>query len=340
MKKKKIRTITSIALGLVVIFSLAQTSCKRKDEKQFIMVTKFVLGDVKVKSQSGTRALQPGDGIAVGSTVITGKGSLIDMQYGNKGVFRLSENTELRVDRLISTTEKDDSSMTMEKGKVFVVMSKFKKGSSLKIKTPTAVASVRGTTFKVSAGKKTSRIDVLSGKIRVNPVQEGKIIEEVEKEVEKNKTVELNEKDVEEIITKEKKEITVAALKTEEIDEIREEAKNINADKNLNTSLQKEAENLGIKIEIAKEVKKKDDEKELEEKKKKEEAERKKQAEELKKKEEKNRAMEKLKRERLNKERLKKKRLEEERIAREKLERKKKKEQEKKEGSIKNIPTL
>jgi hypothetical protein len=337
---KNRRIINFAAAILALIFSLAPVSCKKKVEKQYVMVTKFVLGDVKVKSLAGIRALQPGDGIEVASTVITGKGSLIDIQYGNKGVFRINENSELKVERLISTPEKDDSAMTMGKGRVFVVMSKFKKGSSLKIKTPTAVASVRGTSFRVSAEKESSRIDVLSGKIRVNPVQKGRVIEEVEKEVEQNKTVELDEKEVEEIVTKKKKEITIAVLKTEEIDEIREEAKNIKADKNLNRSLKKEAEDLGIKIEIAKEVVGKDDEKELEERKKKEVDEQKKKAEEIKRKEERKQALQKQKRERLKKERLERERLEKERIAREKLERKKKKEQEKREGSVKNIPSL
>ncbi len=346
-KKRSLFNLTVFGLALVLI---ANISCKKETEKEFVMVTKFVLGDVKARSQSGTHALQPGDGIETGNTVITGKGSLIDIQYGNKGVFRLSENTELQIDRLISTPEKDDSSMTMGSGKVFVVMSKFTKGSNLKIKTPTAVASVRGTSFRVSADKKAARIDVLSGKIKVNPVKKGKVIEEVEKVVEKNKTVKLDVKEVEEITTDKTKEIAVAALKTEEIEEIREEAKDLKADKNLNTSLKKEAENLGIKIEIAEEVSKKDAEKELEEKKKKEEAERKKKEEELKKKEEEKQALQKreserlrnerLAKERLRKERLEKERLEKERLVQKELERKKKREQEKKEGSVKNIPNM
>lgn len=338
--KKNIQSVNFLILVLVLIFSMAQFSCKKKSEEVFILVTKFVLGDVKVKSQLGTRALLPGDGIAVESTIITGNGSLIDIQYANKGVLRLNENTELKVDRLISTTEKDDTSVTMRKGKVFVVMSKFKKGSSLKIKTPTAVASVRGTSFRVSADKETSRIDVLSGKIKVNPVKKGKVIEEIEKEVEKNKTVKLDVKEIEEITTNNKKEIAVAVLNTEEIEEIREEAKDIKADKNLNSSLKKEAENLGIKIKVIKDVEKKDDEKELEEKKMKENAERKRKEEELKRNEEKRQTLEKLKREHLAKEQLEKERLEKERLIQKELERKKKKEREKKEGSVKNIPNM
>ncbi len=85
---------------------------------------------------------------------------------------------------------------------MFVTVSKLAKGSSFEVASPTTIAAVRGTSFRVTADENSSRIDVLSRKIKVNPVQEGKVIESIETVIETNNTVSLDIKDVEKIVGK------------------------------------------------------------------------------------------------------------------------------------------
>lgn len=308
-------------------------SCANKAKEATTLTVHSVFGDARLLSQNGERQLAPGDTVAQNDTVRTGAASIIDIVYGTSGLIRINENSQVRMTTLFTGEGANQSRMDMANGKMFVTVSKLAKGSSFEVASPTTIAAVRGTSFRVTADENSSRIDVLSGRIKVNPVQEGKVIESIETVIETNNTVSLDIKDVEKIM-EEKKEIEVAVLKQEEITAIREEVKDIKPVERLEDTVKQEIEQVMVAPPVDTEAEKR------------REDELKKQAEVERVKAEKEKKdrlaavrseKERLAREQAEKERLAREQAEKERLERERIEKQK---QETKEKRVKNIPNL
>ncbi len=318
----QIRICVLIMAALIFVFP----ACKPK-EKEALMTVQSTFGQVQIASASGERAPQPGDALAQGDTIITGKSSLMDILYGTRGVIRINENTHIKLSTLLAEGDKEQARMEIDRGKVFITVSKLTKGSTMEIVSPTTIAAVRGTSFRVTADENSSRIDVLSGKINVNPVKEGKVVEGAEKVVETNNAVVVDTKTVEAIIEK-KKEIEVVILKPAELEEIRDEVKDMKPAEKLDESTKQEFREVVLEVKDGKAAEKKKEEEELLLKEKKE-----KEAKDKSARLEKARA----EKERLEMERVEKERIEKERRDKELAEKKK---QETKEQRVKNIPNL
>lgn len=312
----------SISLILLLLISLP-ISCKKEKPEASQLIVQSTIGNVTVQSATVKRVPLVGDVIKEGEMIVTKDRSVIDIQYGTQGVLRISENSRVTIAVLLSSEAGDQTNLTMDEGKLFVTISKLRKNSKFEVSTKTSVAAVRGTTFRVVARAKSSKIDVLSGRIRVNPVKDGKVIEGVEKVVETNRTVVLDEKIVEEIVEK-KKEIEVATLKPEDVDEIREEVKDITVSEKVAEEVKKEIKEVVLEEKV-------DEEAKLEKEREAEAAKRRLEADRLKR--------EKLERERLEQEQAERERSERERAEQERIA-KEKKEQETKEQRVRNIPNL
>ena len=364
MNKKAIfRIKTALILSAVILPLFILSTCKKEvARKKSLLTVQSVFGEVRVRSEGQVKNPGVGDEILKSSTITTGKKSIIDIRYGNSGVLRINENSNLTVTELFSEKGSNKTKLDMKGGKVFVTMSKLTKGSSFRVKTPTAIAAVRGTSFRVSASDTKSRIDVISGKIKVNPVKKGVVIEKVERIVEPNKAVELDIKTVAKV-EKDANAIKVVALKKEVIEEIREEVKNIKIDKKMDIEVENEIKEAGIEVKVVSDVFNKAEEKAImderkgsedadkqdelaeKEKEKLEKEARLKQAENERIKNNKleqarigkeNRERKLMEQKRLEKERIEKLRLEKERLERERI----KKETKRREGRVKNIPNL
>jgi hypothetical protein len=225
MNKLKISVIIYLTIGLLSV------SCGKKEvpvaetEEQFIFKVQFVLGDVKIAGANGEKAANQGDSLAVNDVITTGKKAVADLLYGKSGVIRISENSKLIVTSMADKTN-NDTVMTMDNGKVLCTLAKLK-GTGFKVKTPTAVASVRGTSFSVLSDKKGAKLAVVKGTVAVNPVKEGKIIEDKSIDVEAgNRTDYIDKKAVEKIMTG-KMEIPVMEMTPAEKIEIQSEVKDI-----------------------------------------------------------------------------------------------------------------
>jgi hypothetical protein len=213
--------IMLFAAALLVI----SFNCKKQDGEQLITVTTAV-GDVKLITAKGETAPKSGDLVAQGDTVVTGKASMVDLVYGDKGIIRISENSNVKIETLIAAQESDTARLAMDKGKLFVTISRLKKESSFEVKSSTSVAAVRGTSLRVTADENGSRVDVLKGKVNVVPVNKGNAVPEAAKVVEENRTVALDVQTVTAIAEK-KQEIEVAVIPKEEVQAIQEEIKTI-----------------------------------------------------------------------------------------------------------------
>ncbi|HNU90759.1 MAG TPA: FecR domain-containing protein [Spirochaetota bacterium] len=308
---------------LCILFVSFTLSCSKKSEESTTLGVNTVIGEVKISSLNGERPAAPGDVIAESDTVVTGHASMVDIVYGTSGIIRINENSMVRMTSLFAGEGAGKSRMDISKGKMFVTVSKLGKGASFEVASPTTIAAVRGTSFRVTADKNSSRIDVLAGRIKVNPVREGRIIEEIETVVETNGTVALDTKAVEKIV-EDKKPIEVAVLKDEEITAIREEIKDIKPIEKLDKSVGQEIQQViiappvdtGVENQKAEELKKQAlDESAKADREKRDRL-----------------AAARAEKERLAREQAEKERLERERIAKEK--------QDTKEKRVKNIPNL
>jgi hypothetical protein len=159
------------------------SSCKKEtpgdaipDKPVFNFKIQSLLGDVKIITASGEKKAAIADKLAINDTIITGKKSTADLTYGSSGIIRISENSRLSI-AVIAGDTSAESMINLDKGKVFLTLGKLQK-TGFRVKTPTVVASVRGTSFVVSADVvKGARLSVMKGTVTVVPVQKGEAIQ-------------------------------------------------------------------------------------------------------------------------------------------------------------------
>jgi len=216
---------------LYIISGILILSCGKKDvptaetEDPFIFKVQFVLGDVKIAGASGEKAANQGDGVVVNDVITTGKKAVADLMYGKSGVIRISENSKVVVTSMADKTG-SDTVMSMDSGKVFCTLTKLR-GTGFKVQTPTAIAAVRGTSFTVLSDKKGAKLSVVKGTVSVNPVKEGKVIEDKSIDVEAGKKTDYIDRKAVEMIIMGKMEIPVMEMTPAEKIEIQSEVKNI-----------------------------------------------------------------------------------------------------------------
>ncbi len=199
MKSHIHKTITLIA-ALILLYSCS----KKQDESpavrpDFSFKIQTVLGDVNISTAGVSRSASAGETVAMNEIITTGKNSIADLTYGTSGVIRISANSKISISSIVDKTS-NSTTIDMENGKILLTLSKLK-GTGFNVKTNTIAAAVRGTSFLVESGKKGSRLLVLKGKVNLNPVKDGKTIEDKTTAVEKGmKTDYITEKNVESIV--------------------------------------------------------------------------------------------------------------------------------------------
>jgi len=217
----------------MILITVLATGCGKKeapvpvtevDEKLFFKV-QSIIGDVRISGISGSREAKVGDNIGLSESIVTAKKAVADLVFGSSGVIRINENSKVKV-KSIADKKTSDTVLDMDKGRIYVTLAKLK-GNGFRVKTPTAVASVRGTSFTVVADNKGAKLSVAKGTVAVNPVKDGKIFEEKSASVEAgNKTGYIDKKSVEKIIAG-RMEIPVMEMTPAEKIEIQTEVKNI-----------------------------------------------------------------------------------------------------------------
>lgn len=211
------------SIFLVLFISTCMVSCtKDKEEKSLYIYSP--IGTVTIISDGKERTPQDGEFLTIGDSVRTGALSSADILLGNIGIVRVYENSLVHLKSLIDPVT-GDTKIDMDQGKLYSTLEKLKKGT-FQVKTPTSVASIRGTSFRMSAMQNESRLDVLDGKVQINPVQNNTVIEDVKNLVGANQTVSVDKATVMDAI-KTKKGFKVAALKPDDIKKIKEEIKTL-----------------------------------------------------------------------------------------------------------------
>ena len=150
------------AVGALLAFRPAAT--------EFGKIT-LPLGIVEVQSATGTdwtraKVRQP---VFAGDKVRTKPKSRAEITLNGGGKVRIAENSELELSEASVTPMKKDFNANLSKGKVWVAATAaFGEKKNVAVRTPTAVAAIRGTKYRANAGAAESQVLVYEGKVDIN----------------------------------------------------------------------------------------------------------------------------------------------------------------------------
>ena len=129
-----------------------------------------VKGSVEQKSAGGWKALKSNDTVSVGTAIRTGADGSAILMWNNGNALKLTPLTSMTIDEAMIDGTKEVSKATLSSGKLFATAKKLSAaGSSFQVKTPTAVAGVRGTDFTAETDGTMSTFKVGDGQIVVDP---------------------------------------------------------------------------------------------------------------------------------------------------------------------------
>ena len=143
----------SIALCLAALLSLAIAGAPRAAEVSPIAQIKKVTGEAAVLRSGERRPAIVGDALFEKDVIETGSDGGIGITFVDNTVFSTGPNSRLALDEFQFDSNNFQGSMLadMQRGTLAVVSGDVTRSSpgAMKIKTPTAVLAVRGTTFAV-----------------------------------------------------------------------------------------------------------------------------------------------------------------------------------------------
>jgi len=159
-------------IGVIMICLVAVVGCKK--EKKYTVaregLVNLISGDVVLVVNGAESKARIGDAIKEGMTIKTvGPKSIAEIYFGENAV-KILGDTVIKIEKLITdiSANTEESSFIVEKGRMFSrVTKKLSKGDSYQVKTPTAIAAVRGTDFLVTQEEDKSNVACLDGLLEV-----------------------------------------------------------------------------------------------------------------------------------------------------------------------------
>lgn len=144
-----------LVLGIVL-------SCGGEKSPDYATVS-FFIGNV----QKNGKAVAIGDTVTESDVIVTGERSSCDLKIGGS-VIRIKQSSKLEFASLMKGKDGENTVLDLNEGKLLCKPKKLLKDDKFTVKTPTAIAAVRGTQFTVESDvKKTTRIKVYDGKVKV-----------------------------------------------------------------------------------------------------------------------------------------------------------------------------
>jgi hypothetical protein len=140
--KFNMKKVSVVMLSMMFVSVLSVSCGKNKSAAAFIS---FYSGTATIQTAGAQpRPVNVQDMVKDGDIIETGDKSSVIVQVGDELLVRFEANTKVVVSSISDIAKRE---INLEKGKVLSSVSKLKKGSEYSVKTPTAVASVRGTEF-------------------------------------------------------------------------------------------------------------------------------------------------------------------------------------------------
>lgn len=157
----------------ILFLDMATGFCKKEEkpvEKPRAVMVSSAKGTVQIESGGTNRKGRVGDILYTGDTIITLADSTVDIQLEKGVVIHIAPSSKLLIDRLLY--QKDNNSihdvLKLQGGSAYSRVERMPGGSSFDITTPTAIASVRGTEFRVNITPNgTSSVSVSQGSVNV-----------------------------------------------------------------------------------------------------------------------------------------------------------------------------
>ncbi len=176
----------------LVVFSLFFAGCPaRKADPNFGILT-FIMGDVKINNA----VVETGVKVQKNDTLSTSENSLAVLQFSESAVITIKGGATLMLDDIaIRENESDILRLTQNSGSTYNKI--VKKGTDYQIKTPTAVAGIRGTSFEFTISGKVNTLLLLTGKVTITPLKKGEMDREKSVLIDDGKKIQISEGPVE-----------------------------------------------------------------------------------------------------------------------------------------------
>lgn len=161
--------IPIVATGIAAVIVIGIVLFNRLVEKpsQAPAICKAAIGNVLVQRGHEYINLTNGMEVLQSDTIICDKGSMAVIEIGS-ATLRIDENSKVSIDSL-QKTQTLSLAASMDKGILYATVQKLQKGDSILVKTKTAVAGIRGTSFLVKSDSKSTRLFVIDGKVLLSP---------------------------------------------------------------------------------------------------------------------------------------------------------------------------
>ena len=142
-------------------------------ETQFGTIS-LPLGKVELKTGGADTwdKAKPNTSVHVGDVVRTGDKSRCEIKLVGGGKVRIGENSELELNAANVKPMEKNFEANLTKGNAWIsAKAAFGEKKNVSVRTPTAVAAIRGTTYRTKAGEEESSVLVYEGKVDVNQPQ-------------------------------------------------------------------------------------------------------------------------------------------------------------------------
>lgn len=158
------------AMMIAIAFTISMSSSAIAEDATGIMMV--VKGDIKVTSKDGkTEAAKVGKKVSQGDTIVAGADARAKIVMSDKNVINVSPDSKIVIEKYENAGDKKNVELNVVYGKVRAAVEQKYDGekSKFNIKTPSAVAGVRGTDFMMgyNAGTKVSQVVTFSGSVAV-----------------------------------------------------------------------------------------------------------------------------------------------------------------------------
>jgi len=149
-----------MAPRLASLFVLASVAMASQEAAKF----SYLVGTAQVRRAGKNIPARVSLTCQVGDTIVLSKASRAELRYPDNTLLRLEENSKA----VLTVRAKGAPEPTLLGGKAWANVRKIGQGGTgFGVRTPTAVAAVRGTVFRVSDGDSSSNVRLYEGKVDV-----------------------------------------------------------------------------------------------------------------------------------------------------------------------------
>jgi len=166
---KRTYYVCVIIISILFTGLFMQCSSTSKVSTENTATVTMVIGDVELKDDNEWKPLGQDTVLKQGQELKTGEMSQCNILVGDSSYILIKEKSHLVLDSLFkSAIGIEQSTVELKIGKSIIHPKKLLKGEEFRVKTPTAIAAVRGTRFIVeSHPEKKMRVAVIDGKVEL-----------------------------------------------------------------------------------------------------------------------------------------------------------------------------